>query len=1298
LRSLGRKSGISKQNRRARHTLGLECLEQRSLLTAVPTLTSLAVSASSVTYGQPVTLTATVIAAPGNAGTPSSGSVTFMDGTTQLGSAALNSSGVATLQTTALPAGADLVTANFGGGGGNYAASSAAIGPVSIIATAVGGAVGDGGAATAAYLANPIGTAIDSAGNIFIADDYNSRIREVVKATGDIITVAGNGCTGYSGDNGPATAASFNHPEGVAVDSAGDIFIADTFNDCIREVIKATGEIVTVAGPGAGFGGDGGPATAAKFIWPEGIAVDSAGDIFIADSGNNCIREVVAATGDIIAVADAAGSAAYSGDGGPATAAALDHPQGVALDSAGDVFVADTNNNCIREVVAATRDIFTVAGNGTAGYSGDNGLATTAKLSSPGGVAVDSAGDIFIADNNNSRVREVVAATGDIATVAGNGTAGYSGDGGAATAASLYWPSSVVLDSAGDVFVADTKNGRLREILAATGNVVTAAGNGSPGDGGPATAASLASPEGVAVDSAGDVFIADENNKRIRELVAATGDVITVAGNGVTGYAGDGGPATAAKLNFPEGVAVDSVGDIFIADTGNNRIREVDVNTGVISTVAGNGTAGYSGDNGQATAAEINSPDGIAVDNSGHLFIADTGSNRIREVNLATGVITTVAGNGTAGYTGNNGQATAAELNSPEGVAVDNNGYLFLADSGNNRIREINLATGVVATEAGNGTAGYSGDNAQATAAELSSPQNITVDAAGNLFIADTSNDRIREVSSATGLITTVAGNGTAGYNGDNGQATAVDINLPRGIAITSGGNLFIADGNDNRVRGIAGAAAVSVAQALLTVSANNVSKVYGAADPTLTYAVTGTFYNGDGPSVVSGVALSTTTGAAATAGTHPITASGGTAANYAITFVPGTLTVLPDPTTPGLFSSTGSAFFLEDSCRPGAADDTVPYGPPGENWEPIVGDWTGDGVTTLGLYNPATSTFFLKDTNSAGAADLTFTYGPADPGYNGTTNVGWTPIAGDWNGDGTTTVGLYNPATGTFYLKNTNTAGAADETFVYGPGGPGWTPIAGDWNGDGTTTVGLYNSANGAFYLKDTNAAGPADTTFIYGPGGSLGWTPLAGVWNGSYASVGLYVPSSGMFLLKNTNSAGPADMTFNYGPGGLGWTPLVGSWIAPVGQGPDLSRAMGAAGGTGSASGYPADATGLTTAALAPIAPQAIARWVAAGDTRDASLSSQGIQEHWQSQWHSADLHGGGAVQQGPVAIAVDRAAADSSGFAGPAPSDDQELATDTSDYAPPTLDPRAVDQVDLSTVVEQELEQVKLEQVNR
>ena len=304
---------------------------------------------------------------------------------------------------------------------------------------------------TSAELNSNIGMAVDTTGNLFIADYGNNVVREVVKATGNIITVAGNGKAGYSGNKGLATAAELNGPRDLAFDPSGNLYISDMNNNVVREVVKATGYIYTYVGNHtAGYSGNNGPATAAELNSPRGIAIDSAGNLFIADLLNNVIREVVASTDDIITYAGNHG-AGYSGDNGPATSAKLNQPNTVALDTEGDLYIADALNYAIREVVKATVDIITFAGDGIAGYGGDNGPATSAELNGAFNVAVDTTGNVFIGDGYNNREREVIKATGEIITVAGSGTAGYSGDNGPATAAEVV-AGRVAVDSAGDVF------------------------------------------------------------------------------------------------------------------------------------------------------------------------------------------------------------------------------------------------------------------------------------------------------------------------------------------------------------------------------------------------------------------------------------------------------------------------------------------------------------------------------------------------------------------------------------------------------------------------------------------------------------------------------------------------------------------------------------------------------------------------------------------------------------------------------------------------------------------------------
>jgi sugar lactone lactonase YvrE len=340
----------------------------------------------------------------------------------------------------------------------------------------------------------------------------------------------------------------------------------------------------------------------------------------------------------------------------------------------------------------APGDIDTVAGYGTAGYSGDNGLATAADLNGPHNVAVDAAGNIYIADMWNNRIRKVTASTGIVTTVAGNGTPGYSGDGGAATSAELYYPSGVAVDVAGNLYIADAGNNLIRKVMASTGDISTVAGNRTEsysGDGGPATCAEMNTPYDVAVDASGNIYISDSNNNRVRKVTVSSGIITTVAGTGIGSYSGDGGPATSANISQPMGLVLDAAGNIYFADWGNVRIRKVAASTGIITTMAGNGSEGYSGDGVLATAAQLYYPYGVALDAAGNIYIADDANNRIRKVTASTGDISTVAGNGTAGYSGDGGAATSGKLKYPYGVAVDTANNIYIADEGNNRIRAV---------------------------------------------------------------------------------------------------------------------------------------------------------------------------------------------------------------------------------------------------------------------------------------------------------------------------------------------------------------------------------------------------------------------------------------------------------------------------------------------------------------------------------------------------------------------------------------------------------------------------------
>jgi sugar lactone lactonase YvrE len=666
--------------------------------------------------------------------------------------------------------------------------------------------------ATSVALEVTSSVAADASGNLYFSSS-NSVLK--VDTTGSLTVVAGSSTLpGYSGDGGVAASAQLMQPNGLAVDAAGNLYIADTGNSVIRKVAAATGIITTVAGNGtAGFSGDAGPATSAQLARPRYVAVDGAGNLYIADTGNNVVRKVVAATGVISTVAGS-GTAGYTGDGSPAVGANL-NPSGVAVDSAGNIYIADTVNDVVRKVTAATGIITTAAGTGFPGFAGDHGLATSAKLSGPIAVAVDTAGNLYIADNGNLRIRKVTAATGIITTVAGGGTSATTS--GPATSAQLIAAPGVSVDAAGNIYIAD--GNVIREVIAATGTIATLAGNGKPGfagysgDGGSATNAQLSAAPAVAVDGSGNLYIADSLNYVIRKVTAATGIITTVAGNGLPGYSGDGGVATSARIAVGLGIAVDGSGNIYFSD--GVVVRKVTAATGIITVVAGNGSSGYSGDGGPATSARLANPTGVAVDGSGNLYIADSSTDVVRKVTAATGIITTVAGNGTFGSSGDGGPATSAQLQ-PQGVVVDGSGNLYIADLNHGLIRKVTAATGIITTVAGGGGLSDKGDGGPATSAGIA-PQGLAIDSAGNLFIADFYsvttpcgigcssiayyNQRIRMVAAATGIITTVAGNGTTGYSGDGGAATSAQLNGPLGVAVDARGNVYVADNANNVIR-----------------------------------------------------------------------------------------------------------------------------------------------------------------------------------------------------------------------------------------------------------------------------------------------------------------------------------------------------------------------------------------------------------------------------------------------------------------------------------------------------------------
>jgi len=658
-----------------------------------------------------------------------------------------------------------VTTTNLIGG----AIQNAPLNIAGVVTTFAGGKPGVDGTGVAAKFQAPTGITTNGT-YLYVADTWNYKIRKIEMATGVVTTLAGSGSEGRA--DGTGAAASFNSPAGITTDGTY-LYVADTGNHKIRTVEIATGVVTTLAG--SGFAGSAnGTGAAASFDHPVGITIEGA-HLYVSDAQNHKIRQIEIATGVVTTLA---GSGSEGSADGTGAAASFDHPVGITTDGT-HLYVTDSWNYKIRKIEIATGVVSTMAGSGSDGSA--DGTSTAATFSGPRGITSDGT-DLYVTDGTN-KIRKIRINTGVVTTLAGGSIGNTDGTG---AVASFNYPTSIT--SNGTVlYVTDAYNHNIRQIVKATGVVTTLAGSGSEGDAdGAGVVVGFNYPEGIATDGT-YLYVADTDNYKIRKVEIATSIVTTLAGSGATGSAD--GTGAAASFSQPQGITTDGT-YLYVADSA--EIRKIEINTGVVTTLAGSGFVGS--DDGTGPTASFYYPYGITTDGT-YLYVADTGNHKIRKVEIATGVVTTLAGHGPWGGD-NDGTGTTASFNHPEGITTDGT-HLYVADTDNGKIRKIEIATGVVTTLAGSNSFG-SIDGTGATAS-FYYPYGITTDGT-HLYVADSSNNKIRKIEIATGVVTTLAGGDE--YGSDDGVGTAAKFRRPSGIT-TDGFVLFVTDTDNNTIRKI---------------------------------------------------------------------------------------------------------------------------------------------------------------------------------------------------------------------------------------------------------------------------------------------------------------------------------------------------------------------------------------------------------------------------------------------------------------------------------------------------------------
>jgi streptogramin lyase/glucan-binding YG repeat protein len=1152
------------------------------------------------------------------------------------------------------------------------------------ITTLAGGGPNNLPAASSA-IGTPWAVVQDGRSNTFISDNLSNRVFQVNK-NGTLTVLAGNIYGSYRGDGQLGTVASLNSPEGIAVDGSGNVYIADTVNNAIRVVNTqsspitlgglpplASLHITTIAGSGtAGYSPNNTLATNASLNSPGGVWLDEHNNIYIADTVNSVIEVVNTQASPItvagvtvqpndIATVAGINQAGFSGDGGLATAAKISQPLGVFVDSKGNIFIADTMNNRIRvvntqstaitvaTVVIQPNDIKTVAGNGTEGFSGDTGAATSAELNHPSAVFVDGSGNIYIADGDgdangttsNNRIRKITT-DGKINTIAGSATQCFynlapCGDGGLATSAKLWAPTGVIVDGTGDIFIADQNDDAIREVT--SGNIHTAMGilldTAFSGDGGIATDAELRSPAGVVSDASGNAYITDTGNSTIRKVNSS--GIISTAVGCLVGPCGDGVLATSARLFTPSQTAFDSAGNMYIAEAGNggNDIRvvnnqstnlvfypgpnQVTIKPGFIGTIAGTVACTMlpCGDGGPAVFAQLNQPEGLFLDKAGNIYIADTGDNAIRVVNtqstgmtfygvsVPSGDIATIAGtldisptgdcpSGTTSC-GDGGPATSALLSLPFGVAVDSvTGNIYIADAADNRVRFVN-PSGTINRFAGTGAPCQNncGDGGLAINALLDGPQGLFVDYVGNVFIADTFDYSIREVTIADGKINAVVDSTeTSGFFGDGGSALAAGLTNPSGVAGDPLGNLLIADTRNWRARKVSPGSVITPPRADLSTNQlpffdQPIHRTSAGRPVTLSNDGFGTPLTISTNWTLSGtnasdfaIASNTCTGSLPAESACIVTikfspsAKGTRVATLTITDNAGGVSGAQQSVALSGIGVVATALVEQvDYFGEGTADFTV-WRPSTGTWYsldssgrevtkqfgastdiPLVGDYDGDGKTDFTVRRPSTGTWYILQ--SSNGKEIAQQFGAS----------GDVPVPGDYDGDGKTDIAVRRPSNGTWYILQSSNGKEIVKQF----GGSADVPVPGDYDGDGKTDIAVRRPSNGTWYiLQSSNGKeiaqqfGGSEDVPVPGDYDGDGKTDIA-VWRPSNGTWYILQSSNGEEVARQLGQKGDVPVARDYDGDGKTdvavWRPSTGTWyVIESSTGKTITKQWGA------------------------------------------------------------------------------------------------------------------------------------------